>query len=79
MAKDQKTPERFAVEAMTLAIGALKMARTDTNGADHVIEVLNVAIGKFDPRCDHDWIGAQSPHGGLQATCKKCGVVRYTQ
>lgn len=80
MAKDQKTPERFAVEAMTLAMGALHMARTEANGADHVIQILKVAIDKFDPRCDHDWSnGALRPQGGVQAECRKCHVVRYAE
>jgi hypothetical protein len=35
------------------------------------------AVDKFDPRCDHEWVGAQSPRGGVEGTCKKCGVTRY--
>ncbi len=77
MAKDRKTPERVAVEAMTMAIGALKMS--DAKNADFVVAALQDAIDAFDPRCDHEWNTALSPHGGLQAECRKCHVVRYTQ
>lgn len=79
MAKDPVTRERFAVDAMNAAIGALKAKRTEGDRIDEVIAKLEHAVSKFDVRCDHDWEGFQSPHGGVQATCKKCGVTRYSQ
>lgn len=77
--KDRKTPERAAVEAMSGALGALRALKRDGDQLDTVIHHLIMAIDGFDPRCDHDWNGALSPHGGVQANCKKCGVVRYSQ
>lgn len=79
MSKDPKTAERFAVEAMATAIGALRALKRDGDLLDTVINQLLTAIDKFDPRCEHEWIAARSPHGGVDATCKKCGVTRYVQ
>jgi hypothetical protein len=79
MSKDPTTPERYAVDAMNMAVGALKAKRTDGDGVDHVIAKLEIAIGKFDQRCDHEWEGFKSPNGGLAGVCKKCSVTRYTQ
>lgn len=77
MSKDPLTPERYAVDAMHMAIGALRMSRKEGDGSDEIVERLRRAIDKFDPRCEHDWAAAQSPNGGVQGTCKKCGVTRY--
>ncbi len=77
MPKDPVTPERYAVEVMQMAIGALECFVTEHNGVNNVIERLRRAVDKFDPRCDHEWVGAQSPRGGVEGTCKKCGVTRY--
>lgn len=79
MSKDKMTPERYAVDAMNIAIGALKALKNSESDLDFVIFKLQNAIDKFDPRCDHDWEAAKSPIGGAQATCKKCLVTRYTQ
>jgi hypothetical protein len=77
-AKDPKSPERQAVEAMYTAIGALKMS--DAKCAQDVVEQLQKAIDRFDPRCEHDFSdGALSPRGGYQATCKKCRTTIYSQ
>lgn len=54
MAKDPITAERYAVEAMSMAIGALKAKRVEGDGTDHVVRKLELAIDKLDPRCDHD-------------------------
>lgn len=79
MSKDPDTPERYAVDAMHMAIGALLAHRTDDNGNERIIAKLERAIGKFDARCEHEWEGAKHPAGGLVGTCKKCFVTRRTQ
>ena len=40
MSKDPMTAERFAVDAMTMAIGALKAKRVEGDGTDHVVAKL---------------------------------------
>lgn len=81
MAKDPVTAERYAVDAMNKAVGALETFRNDLNGVANIIEQLKVAIEKFDIRCDHDWVGDKSVHKpkGYVETCTKCGVCRYSQ
>lgn len=73
------SPERYAVNAMYEAIGALRALTRDDDNLSHVIRKLEIGIEKIggEEECNHDWDGGLDPSGGISARCKKCGTKRH--
>lgn len=78
MARTPESPSRYAMTAMSMAIGALEGLRREGDGLQSVIYTLQAAIDRLDPRCDHSFGEAcKMPDGGFAAKCTKCGELHY--
>lgn len=78
MARTPEPPERYAITAISMAIGALEGLRREGDGLQNVIVALQEAIARLDPRCDHSFGEAcKMPDGGFAAKCTKCGELHY--